>query len=261
MLVEDIHSITNLNATAPVIRNSVQVKILFLCTTLLRYLCLSNGHQLIAEIHQAAGEAMGAAQGVVPDTPEAKRMIGMLNRNFPAYVGNVLKDQDLPEDFLQELLRKSCCQLLVSEINHCKWDAKTGTITTLSKLKQDKSALDPQTTSWYRDAFADLALNEGNKKKLAPPPESLFNCLDLDGTCSIGTIHKHHMRAKQPGSPPPRTRGKQGLANIHSVNSDEDSASLSSSKGSHSETTDGVEDSSPTSSAEAGESNNVTVGG
>jgi hypothetical protein len=55
MLVEDIHGITDLDATAPVIENGVQVKILSLRTTLLRYLCLSNGHQLIAEIHQAAG--------------------------------------------------------------------------------------------------------------------------------------------------------------------------------------------------------------
>jgi hypothetical protein len=35
---------------------------------------------------------MGKVQAVVPNTPEAEQMMLMMNKNFPAYVGNVLRD-------------------------------------------------------------------------------------------------------------------------------------------------------------------------
>ncbi len=59
-----------------------------LCTILLKYLHLSDWHQLIAEINQAK-EPMAPVQAVLPNTPEAEQMIAMMNKNFPSYVGNV----------------------------------------------------------------------------------------------------------------------------------------------------------------------------
>jgi hypothetical protein len=51
---------------------------------------------MIAEIHQAK-EPMVPVQAVVLNTPEAECMIAMMNKNFPAYIGNVLRGQELPE--------------------------------------------------------------------------------------------------------------------------------------------------------------------
>jgi hypothetical protein len=42
---------------------------------------------------------MGLVQAVIPNTPKAERMILMMNKNVPVYVGNVLKDQGIPEPF------------------------------------------------------------------------------------------------------------------------------------------------------------------
>ncbi len=94
MMLEDITGIVYLNGTAAIKDNNTGnvIRVVSLRTLLLRYLHLSNGHQLIAEIHQANG-VMGPVQAVVPNSPEAEQMIMMMNKNFPAYVGNILRDQ------------------------------------------------------------------------------------------------------------------------------------------------------------------------
>jgi hypothetical protein len=71
---------------------------------MLKYIKLSNGHQLIAEVHQTS-TPVGPVLIMIPNTPEAKRMMIMMNKNFPVYVGHVLKDQGLPETFLFELVK------------------------------------------------------------------------------------------------------------------------------------------------------------
>jgi hypothetical protein len=48
---------------------------------------------------------VGPVYILIPNTPEAKRMVIMMNKNFVAYVGHVLKDQGLPETFLFELVK------------------------------------------------------------------------------------------------------------------------------------------------------------
>jgi hypothetical protein len=63
---------------------------------MLNYMKMRDGHQLIAEVHQAS-TLVGSVHIVVPNSPEAERMVMMMNKNLPAYVRNVLKDQGLPE--------------------------------------------------------------------------------------------------------------------------------------------------------------------
>ena len=96
---------------------------------MLNYTKMSNGHQLIAEVHQAS-TLVGSVHIVVPNSPEAERMVVMMNKNLPAYVGNVLKDQGLPESYLFELVRRSCCPVMVAKISQCKRDQDTCTLST-----------------------------------------------------------------------------------------------------------------------------------
>jgi hypothetical protein len=120
MLLEDIVGITTLDATAPIFKE-VSNKFrgnLSLRQVLLRYLWLSDGHQLIVEIHQS-DEIMGPVQAVISNTPKAERMILMMNKNVPTYIGNILKDQGMPETFLIELVRASCCPTQVLEMVNC----------------------------------------------------------------------------------------------------------------------------------------------
>jgi hypothetical protein len=141
---------------------------MFLCTVLLKYFRLSDGHQLIAEINQAK-EPMAPVQAVVPNTPEAERMIVMVNKNFPAYIENVLRDQGLPKEFLLELFRQTCCQTMLLEMSSTIWDVETGTLTTAKELAQDKLTADLEKAAWFKDAFSNLDLNQSKDKK--PPAQ------------------------------------------------------------------------------------------
>jgi hypothetical protein len=97
MILEDISGIVDLDGPAVAKDEEIGCKIMAipLRTVLLKYLCLSNGHQLIVEMHQSK-EPMAPVQAVVPNTPKVEHVIVMMNKNFPSYVGNVLKDQGLP---------------------------------------------------------------------------------------------------------------------------------------------------------------------
>ena len=123
MILEDISGIIDLDGSAVVKDEDTGCKIITISlrSVLLKYLRLNDGHQLIAAIHQSK-EPMAPVQAVVSNTPEAERMIVMMNKNFPSYVGNVLKDQGLPDDFLMELFRRTCCQTMASEIPSTQWD-------------------------------------------------------------------------------------------------------------------------------------------
>jgi hypothetical protein len=72
----------------------------------------------------------------------------------------------------------------------------------------------------------------------------------LDGERSIKTIHKRHMHqtTTTTGSPPPK-KGTRELVDMNDLE-DEDSASSSDDKGSHAHSNQGVDGTSPTSSAE-----------
>ena len=144
MIFEDIIGITNRNATARIFNNETgkYLRMLSLCQVLLRYLQLSDGHQLIAEVHQLE-EIIGPVQVVIPNTPEAERMILMTNKNVPAYVGNVLKDQGMPETFLMELVRKSCCPTQISKMATCIWDLDSGSLTTQQETAEEKQLSRP----------------------------------------------------------------------------------------------------------------------
>jgi hypothetical protein len=97
-----------------------------------------------------SNEIMGPVQVAIPNTPKAERMILMLNKNIPSYIGNVLKDQGLPESFLLDLVKKSCCpttQLL--EMANCTWDSDTGTLTPHQEAAEEKNRVVLEMASWF----------------------------------------------------------------------------------------------------------------
>ncbi len=105
---------------------------------MLKFIRLSDGHQLVAEVHQAS-TLVGLVHIVIPNTPEAERMVIMMNENFPAFIGHVLWDQGLLDSFLFELVKQSCCPVMVSEINQCTWDSETGTLVTKREAESSKN--------------------------------------------------------------------------------------------------------------------------
>ncbi len=87
MVLKDVTGITNLNGHADLYQEGMSKPLRFtLRKLLLQYLRLSDGGQLLAEIHQSS-KVMGRVQVVVPNSPEAEQMILMMNKKFPATWG------------------------------------------------------------------------------------------------------------------------------------------------------------------------------
>jgi hypothetical protein len=171
-ILEDVVGITNSNGQADLYEMGMSTPLRFtLRKLLLQYVRLSNGHQLLAEIHQSS-DVMGRVQAVIPNTPEAKQMILMMNKNFPAYMGHVLCDQSLSKTFLMELFRRSCCPTMILEMSLCTWDPNSGVLTTLRESTDNQNLAELEKAAWYKDAFEDLCT--AKKGGLKPPP-SLFS--------------------------------------------------------------------------------------
>jgi hypothetical protein len=170
---------------------------------LLQYLRLSDGGQLLAKIHQSS-KVMGRVQAVIPNSPKAEQMILMMNKNFPAYAGNVLRDQGLPEPFLMELFRCSCCPTMLAEMESCTWDADSGILTNSRETKENNNLAELKKAAWYKNAFENLGAPKWGGLK--PPPESLFN---LEEDRSVKTIHlrnKNWLAPATGGSTPPQKK-------------------------------------------------------
>ncbi len=101
---------------------------------LLTFIKMSNGCPAIAEAHQQ--ELSMPTHLVVPNTPEAERLIGMMNKNLPVFLSHALKEQGLPDKFTKELLQRSCEAMMLADMHRCKWDPATCTLTTEGKRAQ-----------------------------------------------------------------------------------------------------------------------------
>jgi hypothetical protein len=178
---------------------------------------------------------MGQVQAVIPNNSEAKQMVLMMNKNLPAYIGNALRDQGLPEDFLMDLLKQSCCSTLFTEMDTCLWDPETGVLTTQRETNENQHLEELEKAAWFKDAFKDLRLDKkGGPIQPAPPPEALFN---LDEDRSIKTIHlRNEQRLPSTGmTSPPQNTGNE-IVNL--TTSDGDSTSSSSDEGLRSDAAD-----------------------
>jgi hypothetical protein len=153
---------------------------------LLIFIKMSDGCAAIAEAHQQ--DLSMPVHLIVPNTPEVERLIEMMNKNLPAFLFHTLKEQDLPDELIDELLQKSCEATMLADMHHCKWDAANRVLTTEDKLAQAEKTKAFEGAVWFKDDFGLLGQSARNQKRYAAP-KSLFN---LDNTGSRRTIHDHH---------------------------------------------------------------------
>jgi hypothetical protein len=197
---------------------------------LLNFIKMSDECLAIAEAHQQ-GLSM-PMHLVVPNTPEAEQLVGMMNKNLPAFLSHTLKEQGLPDEFINELLQKLCKATMLANMHRCKWDAATWTLTTEDKLDQVEKIKAFEGAAWLKDEFGLLGQKAHNQKRYAAP-EALFN---LDDAGSRKTIHDHHRAPQesegttyQVGTPPKKAR--KALVNLTTAKGDSEShKSLSSSE-------------------------------
>jgi hypothetical protein len=101
---------------------------------LLNFIKMSDGCAAIAEAHQQ--DMSMPMHLVVPNTPEAERLTGMMNKNLPAFLFHTLKEQGLPDEFIDKLLQKSCEATMLADMHCCKWDAVNQALTTEEDIAQ-----------------------------------------------------------------------------------------------------------------------------
>jgi hypothetical protein len=88
---------------------------------MLKYLKMSKGHLLIAEVHQAGPQLKMTI--IAPHTLEDKQLIAIMNKNVAAFLWHMLLEKGLPKDFIQTLLKKAYNPALFAVIPSCEWDA------------------------------------------------------------------------------------------------------------------------------------------
>ena len=195
---------------------------------LMNFVKMSDGRPAIAEAHQSS--ISKPTHLVVPNTPEAERMISMMNKNLPAYLYHTLLEHGLPQDFVEDLLEHSCEATMLAERHRCKWDAATKTLTTAEDSIEAEKAKAFEGAAWFRDEFGLLGKNATRNQSRYVPPEALF---DLDDSGSRMTIHDRHKKVQIEESAnvllgtPPRKGKKKSVVDMTS--DDEDSASSKSS--------------------------------
>ena len=179
---------------------------------LLKYFTMTDGHALIAEVHQH--RVLSPVEVIIPNTEEAEMMIARMNVHLPAFCYHYLLDKGLGKPYVEALIQESCCATMTVEIPHCVWDSVKMLVTTrAAKEAEDKySAL--ESANWFRDEVG-MNSREGKGKKDHLNPELLYK---FDGDRSIKTLHERNDRA----------RTKENCSEEDLSNSSMDSASNSS---------------------------------
>ena len=195
---------------------------------LMNFVKMSDGRPAIAEAHQSS--ISKPTHLIVPNTPEAERMISMMNKNLPAYLYHTLIEHGLPQDFVDELLENSCKASMLAERHRCKWDTATNTLTTVKDSIESKKAKAFEGAAWFRDEFGLLRKNATRNQTCYTAPKTLF---DLDNVGLRKTIHDRHRKVQIEesantvlGTPPRKETAKSG---VDMTGNKEDSASSTSS--------------------------------
>jgi hypothetical protein len=141
-------------------------------------------------------------------------LIGMMNKNLPAFLLNVLKEQGLPEEFIDDLLKNSCEAMMLAKMHQCKWDPVNQVLTTEEEVAQMEKTKAFKGAAWFKDEFGLLAQNSRNQKRYTAP-EALFNLDELGLRKTIHDRHENHHNNNGPdasaGTPP--RRAVQGKTN------------------------------------------------
>ncbi len=94
MTPEELVGVINLEHAAPIMHPTTVLHVVSytLCYVLSNFVKMDDGHSLIAEAHQ--GDISLPMHIIIQNTPEAEHLIGMMNKNLPDFLLNVLGSKD-----------------------------------------------------------------------------------------------------------------------------------------------------------------------
>jgi hypothetical protein len=224
MTAEDLVGVINLDYASEV-RHPTSGKLVgrySLRFALLNFVKMGDGRPAIAEAHQS--NISKPTYLVVSNTPEAERMIGMMNKNLPAYLYHTMIDYGLPDYFVEDLLGNSCEATMLASRHHCKWDSATRTLTTDEDKVQAVKDMAFEGAAWFKDEFGLLGQNAAKNATRFVAPEALFN---LDDAGSRKTIHDCHKTGIETAKKVLNLTGKKGDSASHTSSSSDKSSNSS----------------------------------
>ncbi len=147
---EELIGVINVDEAADVIHPTKgKVATYSLRYILLNYMRMKDNFPFIAEVHQVL--LVEPTYLIVPLASEAERLVGMMNKNLPAFLWHMLQEQGFPEDFITKLIEEMCETTQVNEMHKCKWDSSTQTLTTPEEEKKKDIMKAFENASWFRD--------------------------------------------------------------------------------------------------------------
>ena len=185
---------------------------------LLKFFKMSDGHALVAEVHQRV--VTSPVEVVIPASEEAETMLAKMNKHFPAFIYYYLLDKGMAKPFVVSLVQNSCCPTLTVDIMDCTWNSEEMLVTTKADAEEEETYSKLEGATWFRDEIGMAVGGKGKKKKNFIDPTLLY---DLDGDRSIKTLHERN-----------DNRGKEGIE--EEENMSVDSASDSDTSKSHQDT-------------------------
>jgi hypothetical protein len=129
----------------------------------------------------------------------------------------MLREQGMLEDFIKDLLHKTCEASLVAEMYNCTCDETTRTLTIKEEVERQEEIKAFEGAPWFRDEFGILGKKDQGKKHMAP--KTLYN---LDGNESYKTIHDCHGVQVTPMGTPPCIQNVNKENQVIDLNSEEE---------------------------------------
>jgi len=93
----------------------------------------------------------------------------------------MLKEQGLPDNFIDNFLKNSCKATMLANMHQCKWDSVNCILTTEEEVSHAAKTKAFEGADWFKDVFGLLTQNAGTQQRYTAP-ETLFN-LDKSGSC------------------------------------------------------------------------------
>jgi hypothetical protein len=172
---------------------------------------MQDENPILVEDHQA--DISQPTYVITPYTPKAERMVGMINKNLLAFLWHMLLEQVLLNNFIKDLIKKSCETLVDAKQSTCKWNSTTGALTMAEEAKREAETKAFKSATRIKDK---IGLLEGGlrKQKNCTLPEALFN---LDSTL-VKTIHDRNQAPPEtPRMPPKANKHQQTKRNVMSL--------------------------------------------
>jgi hypothetical protein len=232
MTTHGLTGIWNLDEDAPLYDSETRdiEGFLTLRVVLYKKMKMSDGHQLIAELHQLM--PMSHVEVVHPNCEEGEMILLNMEKNVVAYLQHYLVEEGMDKEFVHDLLKKSCDPSLFHTADQCEWDAKTRQLL-MPEEKAKEGEKDMKKAEWYKNDFDDFLSSVGKRdkkggKKQYADPENIYK---LDDERSVDTVHvKPGSKEKKgyggsPGAPAFQVGGKKGQdgeADVETVEIDSD---------------------------------------